>query len=163
MMFRNFIFFCSIVLIYSCNRTIDDRFPIVSKFNVSKDQYNRDTINLEGLSLEGGELIVYDKNSDTLVLDFFLYGETGKLNYTYFTNRNFEYKFVIKRDYVYNGLITDADIKIDSTIYFLDNEIIPKLYNENTVEVNDPKKVDSIIHEINHFFKDSAKYIKINK
>jgi len=96
-MFRNLIFFGSIVLIYSCNRTIDDKFPIISKFNASKDQYKRDTISLEGFSLEGGELIVYHKKSDTLVLDFFLYGETGKLNYTYFTDKNFEYNVCNKK------------------------------------------------------------------
>lgn len=162
-MFRNLIFFGSIVLIYSCNRTIDDKFPIISKFNTSKDQYKRDTISLEGFSLEGGELIVYHKKSDTLVFDFFLYGETGKLNYTYFTDKNFEYKFVIKRDYRYNGLITNEKTKIDSTIYFIETKLNPRLYDQNIIEVKDSQKVDSIISEIDYFFKDAAKYIKVNK
>ncbi|WKW46022.1 hypothetical protein P3875_09560 [Myroides sp. JBRI-B21084] len=152
-----------IVLVNSCNRTNDDKFPIISKFKESKDQYSRDTINLEELSSEGGELIVYYKKSDTLVLDFFLYGETGKLNYTYFTNSKFEYKFVIKRDYTYHGLITDIDIKIDSTIYYIENETIPKIYNKNAVEIKDLKKVDSIKSVADDFFKNTAKYIKVIK
>lgn len=158
-MCRNLIFFCLIVLI-SCNQTIDDKFSIVSKFNESKNQYCRDSINLEGLSLEGSELIVYRKNSDSLILDIFLYGETGKLNYTYFTNNKFEYKFAVKRDYRYNGLITDENIEIDSTIYFLENQ---KLYNEKKVEIKDLEEVKLITTEIDVFYKDILNLVNFNK
>ena len=71
--------------------------------------------------------------------------------------------FVIKRDYMYNGLITNEKIKIDSTIYFVETKLNPRLYDQNIIEVKDSQKVDSIISEIDYFFKDAAKYIKANK
>lgn len=148
---------------YSCNQVIDDKFPIIAEFNKTKNQYNRDTIDLEGFSLEGSELVVYHKNTDTLILDFFVYGETGKLNYTYFTNKNLDYKFVIKRNYTYGRPITEESIKIDSTVYFLENDSVSKLYDKNAKEIKDSIVKDTIILEIEHFYQDTSKYIRIKK
>jgi len=39
---------------------------------------------------------------DYLVLDFWLYGETGKLNYTYLTDKDFKFKFVKQVKYEYD-------------------------------------------------------------
>ena len=141
----------------SCQKNVDNKFSVLSDFNQSKNQYAVDTIELENVSGEGGELISYHNDSGQLVLDFFIYGETGKLNYTFFTNKKLEYHFAVKKNYQYNRPIYEHDLKIDSTINYVKNSPLPKLFDQNGLEIQDKKMRDSLITEMDVFLKSTMK------
>ena len=83
-------------------------FEFLQDFEKNKAEFGTpDTFELNDHSADGGELKVFnDKDFDYIVFDFWLYGETGKLNYTYWTdkNGNMEFKFVKKLTSVYPKL-----------------------------------------------------------
>ena len=134
---KSFILIFFLFFIFSCHKNVENKFPIVSEFNHSKNQYKVDTIDLENVSNEGGELIGYYNDSDELVLDFFIYGETGKLNYTFFTNKKLNYHFVVKKNYKYDRPIYEKNMKTDSSIIYLNYDRNPKLFDKKGDEIQD--------------------------
>ncbi|KFC22147.1 hypothetical protein [Epilithonimonas lactis] len=161
---KNYILIFSIILFNSCEKKVADNFPILSEFNQTKNQYRVDSTALENVSSEGGEIICYQNNSDKLVFDFFIYGETGKLNYTYFTDKTLKYQFVVKRNYEYDRPIIEKNVKIDSTINYINYKPNKILYDENSNEIKDIKKLNTTLSEIDSFFKNTLKNnVTINK
>lgn len=155
---KNFPFLFIVIFLFSCQEKTEDKFPIIKEFDANKKLYKIDTIQLENISTEGGELILYfDKENEKSVLDFYVYGETGKLNYTYFTEKDFKYQFVIKKDYKYDKPITEKNLKVDSTINYINFEPIEKLYDQNGDEITNVEKLNSTISEIDTFFKQTLK------
>lgn len=144
----------TIIFSFSCQEKAEDKFAAIKEFKTNKSQYRIETIELENLSTEGGELKFYfNKDKEEYVLDFSVYGETGKLNYIFFTGKNFKYKTIIKKDYQYNQPITEANTKIDSIIYYINFEPTKKLFDQNLNEVADSKKLNTIVSEVDTFFK----------
>lgn len=161
---KNFISIIIILFLFSCQKKHENKFPTIEEFNTTKKDYKIDTIELENISSEGGELISYHNNSNKLCLDFFIYGETGKLNYTYFTDEKLNIHFAIKRDYKYDRSITDENLKIDSTVNFISYENSPKLYDKDGNEIVDEKLQDSLSLEMKEFLKQiMTNNVKINK
>lgn len=155
---KKFPFLFIVIILFSCQEKTEDKFPIIKEFNTNKKLYKIDTIQLENISTEGGELILYfDKENQKNVMDFYVYGESGKLNYTYFTEKDFKYQFVIKKDYKYDKPITEKSLKIDSTIKYINFEPIEKLYNQNGDEITNVETLNSTISEIDTFFKQTLK------
>ena len=149
--------FFIILIFLSCEKNIVNKFPIIKEFNSTKSQYLKDTIELENISTEGGELIAYHNNSNNLIFDCFVYGETGKLNYTYFTDKKMKIKFVIKKDYNYDRPITDENIKIDSTIYYINFENQSTIYDKKGIKIKNNLLRDSLISDVNNFMKETIK------
>ena len=154
---KNYILIFSIILFNSCEKKATDNFTILSEFNQTKNQYSVDSTALENVSSEGGEIICYHNNSDKLVFDFFIYGETGKLNYTYFTDKSLNYQFVVKRNYEYDRPIIEKNMKIDSTINYINHKPNKILYDQNSNEIKDIKKLNNTLSELDSFFKNTFK------
>lgn len=140
-------------------------FDLMANFENSKNEFTKDTFELNGISTEGGELIVYHSSKkDYLVLDFFIYGETGKLNNIYWTDNEFKLKFVRNAEFKYDKPLYEEGYKIDSVISYLSyqsQEI--KMFDNNRNEINSKSLVESKAKELELFFNDVTKGIQINK
>jgi hypothetical protein len=140
-------------------------FDFLENFESNKTKFNSDTIEIQDHSTDGGELIVYHNNEfDYVVLDFWLYGETGKLNYTYWTNVDFKFKFVRKVNYVYDKPYYEEGFKIDSISQYLTySQPNYRLFDSNKNEITDKELVDSTKREIEEFYKEVTQEIEIIK
>ena len=97
-------------------------------------------------------------------MDFWLYGETGKLNYTYWTDNDFQFKFVKKVNYEYDKPYSEEGFKVDSvTMYLTYSEPNNRLFDSEKKEITDKELVDSTKNELNEFYKDVTQEIKIIK
>jgi len=143
-------------------------FELLQDFKKNKAEFGTpDSFELNDHSSDGGELKVFhDKDFDYIVFDFWLYGETGKLNYTYWTdkNGNLEFKFVKKLNFVYDKPYYEENFKIDSTINYLSysgKKI--RMFDLNRNEIQKAELIDSTKNELESFFKDVTKGIEIIK
>ena len=139
-------------------------FNLISDFETNKAQFNSDTFDLMNLSTEGGELIVFHTNKkEYLVIDIWLYGEMGKLNTTYWTDKNIEFKFIKKTKYNYDRPMYEPDYKIIETTYYYsypDSNFI--IYNLDRKEIQDSSYLVKR-KEIEEFFTTVTKDIEIIK
>ena len=140
-------------------------FELVQDFSKHKAKFRTDTLKLNNHSTDGGELKVFhNSKSDYVVLDFWLFGETGRLNYTYWTDKDFNFKIVKKSNYEYDKPYYVDGLKTDSTIYYLSySDSKSRLFDINKLEVTKEKLIDSIKMELELFFKDVTEGIEIIK
>ncbi|KIC64233.1 hypothetical protein [Chryseobacterium taiwanense] len=149
------------VSLISCNKFSNQNLYLIDDFKVSRKEFTKDTIDLENVSSEGGELISYFSDKKKFrVFDFFIYGEMGKLNYTYFTDNNLKIKSVIKRDYKYDKPITEENLKIDSTIIYYDYSEKPILLDQNLKEIHSIQQLKKQQIELDSFFKNNLRIHK---
>ena len=142
-------------------------FELFQDFEKNKAEFGTDTFDLFGHSSEGGELTVFhDKKFDYIVYDFWIYGELGKLNYTYWTEKNGEtnFKFVRQLEYSYDKPFYQGDFEMDSTINYLSysNSKI-KLFDINKTEITESELIEKSKSELESFFRDVTKGIEIIK
>src|SRR5690606_37119734 len=140
-------------------------FDLLENFRSNKRKFNSDTLEILDHSTDGGELIVYHDNEfDYVVMDFWLYGETGKLNYTYWTDNNFKPRFVKKTDYEYDKPYYEEGFKIDSiTKYLTYSQPNYRLFDSDKKEITDRELVGSTKRELEKFYKDITQEIEIIK
>ncbi|TXE19161.1 hypothetical protein ES692_04725 [Psychroserpens burtonensis] len=70
-------------------------FELIEDFEKHKAEFSTETFELNNHSANGGELTLFhDKKFNYIVYDFWLYGETGKLNYTYWTEKKGKINFI---------------------------------------------------------------------
>ncbi|SFJ67036.1 hypothetical protein [Olleya namhaensis] len=142
-------------------------FELLKDFEKNKAEFGTDTFELFGHSSEGGELKVFhNKIFDYVVYDFWLYGETGKLNYTYWAEKNgkLNFKLIKKLEYNYNKPFYENGYKTDSIIRYLSySNSKVKLYDLNKTEIKESEKVQKTKLELESFFKDLTKEIEIIK
>lgn len=140
-------------------------FDLIKKFETDKVKFNKDIFELNEHSTDGGELIVYHSNElNYIVLDFWLFGETGKLNYTYWTNNELKFKFIKQVKYEYDKPYYEENFKIDTIRNYLsypDSGL--KLYDKNKIEINDKILIETKRKELESFFNDVTKGIEIIK
>ncbi|WP_156875575.1 hypothetical protein [Lacinutrix venerupis] len=142
-------------------------FELLQDFEKNKAEFGTDTFELNNHSADGGELKVFhDKNFDYIVYDFWLYGETGKLNYTYWTEKNgkMNFKFVKQLKYDYDKPYYEEGYKTDSIIRYLsysDSKI--KLFDINKTEITESELIEKSKSEMESFFRDVTKGIEIIK
>tara|TARA_R110002051_G_scaffold54764_1_gene102337 strand:- start:2961 stop:3509 length:549 start_codon:yes stop_codon:yes gene_type:complete len=142
-------------------------FELLKDFEKNKAEFGTDTFELFGHSSEGGELTVFhNKKFDYVVYDFWLYGETGKLNYTYWAEKNGKLNFILikKLEYNYNKPFYENGYETDSIIRYLSysNSKI-KLFDLNKTEIKESEKVKETKIELESFFNDLIKDIEIIK
>jgi hypothetical protein len=142
-------------------------FELLKDFEKNKTEFGTDTFELFGHSPEGGELTVFhNKKFDYVVYDFWLYGETGKLNYTYWAEKNgkLNFKLIKQLEYNYNKPFYENGYKTDSIIRYLSysNSKI-KLFDSQKTEINESEKVYKTKLELESFFKDLTEEIEIIK
>ncbi|WP_225037352.1 hypothetical protein [Winogradskyella sp. SM1960] len=143
-------------------------FELLQDFEKNKAKFGTpNTFELNDHSADGGELSVFhDKDFDYIVFDFWLYGETGKLNYTYWTekNGNLDFKFVKQLKYVYDKPYYIEDYKTDSIIrYFSYSDSKTKLFDINKTEITESEQIEKSKSELESFFRDVTKGIEIVK
>lgn len=143
-------------------------FELLQDFEKNKTEFGTpDIFELNDHSADGGELKIYhDKNFDYIVFEFWLFGETGKLNYTYWMdkNGNLEFKFVKKLNYKYDKPYYEENFKIDSTINYLSYAGMKiRMFDFNRTKIQRTELIDSTKNELESFFKDVTKGIEIIK
>jgi len=143
-------------------------FELLQDFERNKAEFGTpDTFELNDHSADGGELKVFhNKDFDYIVYDFWLYGETGKLNYTYWTekNGNMEFKFVKQLKYEYDKPYYEEDYKTDSIIRYLSySDSKTKLFDIDKMAITEPEQIEKSKSELESFFRDVTKGIEIIK
>ncbi|PWI28889.1 hypothetical protein DI383_14380 [Flavobacteriaceae bacterium LYZ1037] len=142
-------------------------FELVQDFEKNKAEFETNTIDLFGHSSEGGELTIFhDKKFDYVVYDFWLYGELGRLNYTYWTEKNgkLNFKLVKQLEYNYNKPFYQEGFKTDSTISYLSySDSKMKLFDINKTEITESELIEKSKSELESFFSDLTKGIEIKK
>ena len=142
-------------------------FELLQDFEKNKAEFRTDTFELNDHSADGGELTVFhDKDFDYIVLNFWLYGETGKLNYTYWTEKkgNMEFKFVKQLKYDYDKPYYEEGYKTDSIIRYLSySDSKTKLFDINKTEITESELIEKSKTELESFFRDVTKGIEIIK
>ena len=142
-------------------------FELVQDFEKNKAEFGTDTFELNDHSADGGELTVFhDKNFDYVVYDFWLFGETGKLNYTYWTEKNGKMIFIFVKQlkYEYDKPYYEEGYKTDSIIRYLSySDSKSKLFDINKTEITESEQIEKTKSELESFFKDVIKGIEFIK
>ncbi len=140
-------------------------FDLITNFENCRNEFSKDTFELNGISTEGGELIVFHANEiNYLVLDFSVYGETGKINNIYWTDKELRFKLVRNALFKYDKPFYEQGYKTDSIISFLSyqsQEI--KMFDNNGIEINSKSLVETKAKELELFFDEMTKGIQIIK
>jgi len=145
--------------------TSKSNFDLIEIFETNKTKFNTDTFELNEHSTDRGELTVFHSSKvNYLVLDVWLYGETGKLNYTYWTDKEFKFKFIKQVKYVYDKPYYEDNFKIDTITNYLSysNPEI-KLFDKDKNEITDKRMIETKAKELNSFFNDVTRGIEIIK
>lgn len=143
-----------------------NNFELIQDFEKNKTEFRTDTFELNNHSADGGELKVFHNNNKTdyIVLDFWLYGETGRLNYIYWTDKKLNFKIVKKLNYEYDKPYYVDGFKTDSTIHFLSySNSKTNLFDINKTEVTESEQIEKTKSELESFFRDVTKGIEIIK
>jgi hypothetical protein len=142
----------------------DINFDLIDDFEKSKNTFRPDTFELYDHSTDGGQLIAYHaKDKDYLVLDIWLFGETGKTHSTYWTDRKLNFKIIKRTDFVYDKTYYEKDYKVTETTEFYsysDNSF--KRYNSDKQEIKNSDNAESDV-KVKNFFADITKDIEIIK
>jgi hypothetical protein len=142
---------------------IDKNFDLIDDFEKNKKVFRSDTFDLAGHSTEGGELIAFHgKDRDYLVFDIWLFGETGKIHATYWTDKDLNFKIVRRTDFKYDKPYYEKGYKVSETTEYLsyaDNSV--RRYSGDQKELND--STDEKKMEAENFFKEITKDLKIGK
>ena len=140
-------------------------FELISDFEKNTSTFDSDTFNLMNHSTEGGELIMFHTNEkDYLVLDFWLYGETGKLNTTYWTDHDIKLKIVKRTEYDYVRPAPDYKITqtTQTTQYYSYSDSTFKVFDQEKTLIQDSSNLKQK-EEIEEFFTELTKDIKLIK
>ena len=145
--------------------TVESGFDLIQNFETNKTNFRTDTFELSEHSTDGGELTVFHSSKmEYLVLDFWLYGETGKLNYTYWTDKDFKIKFVKQIRFEYDKPYYEEGFKIDTITNYLSYlNTATKLYDKNKKEIYNDILIETKKKELESFFKDVTKGVEIIK
>ena len=139
--------------------TIEPDIDLISDFEVNRHIFRTDTFELYNQSTDGGELIAFHSNDkDYIVVDVWLYGETGKLHATFWTDKDLNIKIARRIMYEYDRPYYEGDFKTTETtdhVSFVGNDL--SLSESQKKELNEKRT------EIQKLFKDVTEEAKIVK
>lgn len=140
-------------------------FDYLDDFERSKSTFSMDSIPMDDYSSDGGELILYLANEkDYQVFDFWLFGETGKLNYTYWTDKSLNFNFIKQMKFEYDKPYYEEGFKTDTLIRYLSYENTHTiLFDVEKKEVNNTELIESTKNEMESFFRDLTQELDIPK
>lgn len=142
---------------------IDKNFALVDDFGKNESVFRADTFDLIDQSTDGGKLIAYHtKDRDYLVFDIWLFGETGKIHATYWTDKKLNFKIIRRTDFKYDKPYYEKGYRVTETTEYLsysNNSV--RRYSVDQKELKDPAEEKKI--ECENFFKDVTKDLKIVK
>ena len=81
---------------------------------LSYDEANKSRVELTGQSAEGGEANLYKKRGKVVKIEVVLYGETGKLEATYYVTETASIYLVEMTDYYYAAPISADGVEISA-------------------------------------------------
>lgn len=129
-------------------------FALLNDFEDNKSTFTRDSLPMDDFSTEGGDLVIYNAATKKYrVFDFWLYGESGRLHYTYWTDPMNKFLFVKRetinfdKPYYENGVNTDTLVH-----YFSYDSGLNTLYGKSKQEIKNPEKREAIKGDIASFF-----------
>jgi hypothetical protein len=150
--------------VYVDQKVVDKNFALIEDFNKNQILFSSDTFDLAGQSTDGGELIAFrNKDKDYLVFDIWLFGETGKVHATYWTDKNLNFKIIKRTNYNYDKPYYEKGYKVTVTTEYLsysDNSV--RRYSANKKELKD-SETDKKKIESEDFFNAITKDLKIVK
>jgi len=142
----------------------DKNFSLIEDFEKNKNTFRPDTFDLNNHSTDGGRLIAFHtKDKDYLVFDIWLFGETGKIHSTYWTDRKLNFKIIKRTDFAYDKPYYEKGYKTTETTEFysyLDNSFVR--YNSDKQEIKTSDNAESEM-KVKTFFVDITKDIEIVK
>jgi hypothetical protein len=144
--------------------TSDKNFDLIEDFEKNKAMFRTDEFDLSGHSTEGGQLIAFhNKDKSYLVVDIWILGELGKINATYWTDKNLNFLIVKKTSFEYDKPFYEKDFKTTETTNYLSyNSEKVKSYDGEKKELSDSLTIE-MKSEYEEFFKDVTKGLKIVK
>lgn len=140
-------------------------FNFILDFASNKSNFKKDVYPMDDFSTEGGELAVFRSvDRPYRVFDFWLYGETGELNYTYWIDKTQQFLFARKTDIVYDKPYYEEGFKTDTLIRYLSFEkSVNKLFDKNGKEITSAEEMQITTTELESFFDDLTREIEIPK
>ena len=139
-------------------------FDLLDEFEKEKGSFSTDSYDLAAHSTEGGTVTVYRQQKKSwLVIDILLYGEMGKVNATYWVDRNLNFMLVRRSELSYDKGIAENEIKVsESTTYlcYTPNEI--KGYDNNHIDLTS-SQTNELKKTTDRFFQEETKGLKIVK
>jgi hypothetical protein len=142
--------------------TSDKNFNFIDDFEKNKATFASEKFDLWGHSSEGGQLIAFHNKEKTyLVVDIWIFGELGKINATYWTDKDLNFIIVKRIDFEYDKPFYEKDFKATETTKYLSyNSNKVKSYNGERKELSDLLTIE-MKKECEEFFKDVTKGLKI--
>lgn len=140
----------------------DKNFDLIEDFQNDKAAFRRDEFDLAGQSTERGQLVAFHhKGKAYLVVDIWIFGEMGKINATYWTDKNLSFLIVKRTYFAYDRPFYEKDLKVtEAATYLSYHSDKVKSYDNERRELSDSQTTE-IKQEFEEFFKDVTKDLKI--
>lgn len=112
---------------------------LINDFEKDQSSFNADTFELWNYSTDGGQLITYySPGKEYRVFDIWLFGETGKLHATYWTDNDLKIKIIKRTSFDYDRPYYEEGYKVIETTEYLSHEAnFVKRYDADKRELND--------------------------
>lgn len=151
-------------LVFVDQKFIDDNFTLIDDFEKNMKVFRQDTFNLKNHSTEGGELIAFSsKDRDYLVFDIWLFGESGKIHATYWTDKDLNFKIIKRTYFKYDKPFYEKRYKMaERTEYLSYSGNSVRSYSVDKKELKDSVTAEKKA-ESEDFFKALTKDLKIVK
>lgn len=130
-----------------------DTFSEFEKVWTNLEHYTKDTLTIE-FPGEGGEAIVYHAKADNLLMQVFIYGAMGKVNYLYLLDKKLAPKLTKITRYYYDRPFTETDMQIDSTINYISYLPGVKYLDGNQASLKDTSEAVELRAESESLLKD---------
>jgi hypothetical protein len=139
-------------------------FELIEEFQKDKAAFRTDVFDLAGQSTEGGQLVAFHhKDKAYLVVDIWIFSEMGKVNATYWTDKNLNFLIVKRTDFAYDRPFYEKDFKVTETATYLSyNSDKVKSYDNERRALSDSRTTE-MKKEFEEFFKDVTKGLIIVK
>ena len=142
---------------------IDKNFTLIDDFEKNLKLFRPDTFDVVDQSTEGGELIAYhSKDKDYLVFNIWLFGETGKIHSTYWTQyKNLNFKIIKRTDFKYDKPFYEKEYKVtEMTEYLSYSDKSVRRYSADKKELKDSTTDEKKKTEGENFFKEITKGLR---
>jgi hypothetical protein len=94
-------------------------FELIEDFEQNKAAFTKDSFDIYEQSTDGGQLTTFhDNDKDYVVLDIWLFGETGKVHAIYWTDKQLTIKAAKRTYFEYDKPYYEKDFKIKETTEF---------------------------------------------
>lgn len=140
-----------------------DTFSEFEKAWTNLEHYTKDTLKTIEFPGEGGEVIVYHSQAEHLLMQVFIYGTTGKINYFYLLDKKLNHKLTKIVRYYYDRPFTETNMQIDSTINYINYLPGISYFDSNRILIKDTSITSALKTESESLFKDIISKTDLHK